>query len=150
MKKSIALITTILMTALLTILIGTTLFLVSRGIFVTGGEERFVTALSASEGGIERGVWKIKRYMEGNDELNPENYRIGSFNVRVSPEAVSGYARVGFSLRFAAAYLGYGYTSKGGGVAQIYLISSSANHPQGTRAAVEALMKIPIGSPGGE
>ncbi|MEN3045243.1 MAG: hypothetical protein ABDH37_08560 [Candidatus Hydrothermales bacterium] len=150
MKKGVALITTILMASLLTILIGTALFLVSRGIFVTGGEERFVSAIEAAEGGIERGVWQIRRFISGLDNLDPRNFRIGSYDVTVDPEMVTVYQRSGFNLRFAAAYLGLGYSEAGGALGQVFLIASEARHIRGQQGVVEGLRLVPIGTLGGQ
>lgn len=151
MKRGIALITTILMAALLTILIGTALFIASKALFVTGGEERFGSALEAAEGGIERGSLRIRRFLEGRESnLNPNEVSLGSYRVEIAPAAVTAYARSGFNLRFASAYLGLGYSQSGGAIGQIFLIASNAGHPSGTQMGLEALKMVPIGVKGGE
>ncbi|MEO0296365.1 MAG: hypothetical protein ABIN23_02850 [candidate division WOR-3 bacterium] len=151
MKRGIALITTILMAALLTILIGTALFIASRALFVTGGEERFASALEAAEGGIERGSFRIRKFLDGTESnLNPIEISLGSYRVEIAPEAVTAYVRSGFNLRFAAAYLGLGYSESGGAIGQIFLIASNARHPSGANMGLEALRMVPIGVKGGD
>ncbi len=149
MKKSIALVTTIMMAALLTVLVGTAMFLASKAIFVTGGEERFASAFEAAEGGIEKGIWKVKKYLLGEDVLSAEEIKIASYNVKIDPKMIGVFVRSGFNLRFAAAYLGLGYSEKGGGVGQIFLILSDAIHPRGQRGIVEVLKMVPTGIKGG-
>jgi len=148
--RGIALVTAILMAALLTVLIGTALFIASRGLFVTSGEERFASAFEAAEGGIEGGMMRIRRYLDGLDDLGSETYRIGSYSVSVKPQNISVYARGGFNLRFASAYLGLGYSEQGGALGQVFLISSDAKHPRGQRGIIEALRIVPIGFRGGD
>lgn len=126
MKKGVALVTVILVTAFLLVIGGLTAFLVQRGLRITGISRRALSTFEAAEGGVELGVNEIWAAENEGRAMNVINQVIGGKEVSSRPQRLFAITEKGGSLEFAAAYEGLGRGVGGGGAALFYGILSRA------------------------
>jgi len=146
MRRGIALVTVILVTTLLVIVAGITIYLVQRGIRITGITGRTLTTFESAESGVEIGVNEIWRAEgEGRDINTNLTANVGGRTVTVTPTRLFIVPMTGGSLEFAAAYEGVGRSVGGGGAAIFYRILSQARGGPEDRIELEVIYRRVVG-----
>lgn len=145
MRKGIALITVILVTAFIVVIAGITAVLVQRGMKITGISRRALTTFEAAEGGVELAVSEIWAAENEGRQMDAINREIGGRNVVATPQRLFVVTEKGGSLEFAAAYEGLGRGVGGGGAAIFYNILSSATGGPEDRIELEVIYRRVLG-----
>lgn len=145
-RKGIVMVVTVIVLMLILIAGSLALFLVSRNIYVTGGQQRAYTAFQAAEGGIERGMQIVDiNFRQGNINIPPDTIDISGYDVRVTPQFLAVVTMAGAAMEFAVGYLGIGVAASRGGAFHLYSIFSDAERQGGARSNIETVQKKIIG-----
>ncbi len=145
-RKGIVMVVTIIVLMLILIAGSLALFLVSRNIYVTGGQQRAYTAFQAAEGGIERGMQLVDvNFHQGIVNIPTDTIDISKYNVSVDPEFLAVVTMAGAAMEFAVGYLGIGVSAAKGGAFHLYSIFSDAERHLGARSGIETVQKKVIG-----
>lgn len=145
-RKGIVMVVTIIVLMLILIAGSLALFLVSKNVYVTGGQQRAYTAFQAAEGGIERGMQLVAdNFAQGNVNIPMDTINISAYDVIVDPEFLTVLTQAGAAMEFAVGYLGIGIAASKGGAYHLYSIFSDAEREIGARSNLEAVQKKVIG-----
>lgn len=145
-RRGIVMVVTVIVLMLILIAGSLALFLVSRNIYVTGGQQRAYTAFQAAEGGMERGMQLVDmNFRQGNINIPPDTIDISGYSVRVEPQFLAVVTMAGAAMEFAVGYLGIGVAASRGGAFHLYAIFSDAERQTRARSNIETIQKKVIG-----
>ena len=102
------------------------IYIVTRGLNVSGGQQRYQSSFEACEGGLEIGMLKVDSAFTAG--IDPSNYAgvIGKYNVTVNCQPLFAVMTSGAAVKFARGYFGVGQGISQGGVNLYYHIEANA------------------------
>lgn len=140
-KKGIALLVAIGTMILILIIASLGVYLVVKGLNITGGQQRYQSALEACEGGIELGLAEVNRAFIARDDPDADTVSVGKFTVYIFSDALFASTSAGSVIKFGRGYFGVGYGIQKGGINYYYRIRSQAVGGGGERVTIEVLQK---------
>ncbi len=139
--KGFALITAIVVMALVIGLGYAVIQLVVKGLSITGGTRRYSTAMEAAEASLERGYSEIQRYVEEATIDSIVNARLGDYTTKVYVSPLFTSYLSGSAIEFAAGYEGLGYGLSGGGAASYFMVESNSKGPRQESVGIEVVYR---------
>jgi len=146
-KRGIALLIAIGTMILILIIASLGIYLVIRGLGITGGQKRYQSAFEACEGGLEIGLAKVDSAFSAGVAPTGYNGNIGHYTVTVVTQPLFAATISGAAIKFARGYFGVGQGISKGGVNLYYHILSQAiaSGITGERVRLEVEQKKVIG-----
>jgi hypothetical protein len=125
-KKGIALLIAMGTMILIFVIAALGIYIVTRGLNVSGGQQRYQSSFEACEGGLEIGMLKVDSAFAAG--IDPSNYNgvIGKYNVTVDCQPLFAVMTSGAAVKFARGYFGVGQGISQGGVNLYYHIQANA------------------------
>jgi hypothetical protein len=140
-KKGIALLVAIGTMVVILIVATLGIYLITRGLNITSGQQRYQSALEACEGGVELGLAEVNRAFLNRDDPDTIDVDVGRYTVQVISDGLFATTSDGDVLKFGRGYFGIGYAMQKGGVNFYYRIRSQAVGGGGERITIELLQK---------
>ncbi|GEM_PF-2586859 len=115
------------------VLAATTAYMVSRLQKMSSGQARYTAAVDAADAGVDLGVLEIAN--AADDARTPtasQTLNIGSYSTNINIAQMATAPLPSGSLEMASAYEGIGTGAGSRGVANYYLITTSATNPTAT------------------
>ena len=145
MRKGVALITVILITAFLFVIAALTIFLVQRSTHMAGVSRRYLSTFEVAEGGVDAGVNEVERAYEEGERPSDLSQTVNDFANIVNINVLFVTLAKGGSIEFAAGYEGIGKGAQSGGAAIFYRILSDARGKSEERVQLEVIYRKVIG-----
>ncbi len=144
-RKGIALVTVLVIIAVLFIASAATLYLVTQSIRISSSQVRYEGTFQAAEGGVDIGIDQILTSYDQGTPLSNWNGNLGTYSVNVNPEFLFIMPMTGGSILFAEGYSGIGQSAAKGGAALFYRIVSVARSKTG-QTGLEVIYRKVIGT----
>lgn len=144
-RRGIALVTVLVIIAVLFIASSATLYLVTQSVKISSSQIRYEGTFQAAEGGIDIGIEKVLTSYNEGSPLSSWSGTLGSYSVNVNPEFLFVMPMTGGSILFAEGYAGIGQSAAKGGAALFYRITSSATSRTG-RTGLEVIYRKVVGT----
>ena len=140
-EKGFALLTAVVVMALVIGIGYAVIQLVVKGIGISGGTRRYSSTVEAAEASLEQGYSEIQRYVEEAQMDSIINTKLGSYrvNARVTP-LYTAYLS-GSAIEFAGGYEGLGYGLSGGGAASYFMVESNSKGPRQESVGIEVVYR---------
>ena len=120
------------------------IYLITRGLKVASGQQRYQSAFEACEGGIELGLAEVNRAFLAGVAPDTTNIKIGKYTVRVIPDPLYATHKDGSVIKFGRGYFGIGYGQSKGGANFYYRILAQSLGTGGERVTIELLQEKTI------
>lgn len=143
-RKGIALITVLVIIAVLFMASATTLYFITQSLKISGSQVRYEGTFQAASGGVDIGIDRILTSYDQGTQLSVWSGNLGNYAVNVDPEFLFVMPVTGGSILFAEGYSGIGQSAAKGGAALFYRIASIASSPTG-RTGLEVIYRKVIG-----
>jgi len=140
-QRGIALLVVLGAMVLILIITSVAIYVVTRGLNVSGGQKRYQSAFEACEGGIELGLAEVNRAFIASVDPHTSIVNIGKYTVHVIPEPLFATAAEGSVLKFSRGPFGVGHGMSRGGVNYYYRILAESRGTGGERVAIELQQK---------
>ncbi len=144
-RKGIALVTVLVIIAVLFIASSATLYLVTQSIKVSSSQIRYEGTFQAAEGGVDIGIDKVLTSYNQGTPLSSWQGNMAGYNVKVDPEFLFIMPMTGGSILFAEGYAGIGQSAAKGGAALFYRITSVATSRTG-KTGLEVIYRKVVGT----
>ncbi len=138
MRKGVALITAILVMALVLAMATTAMLLSVRGLRVSSAYNRYESGLSAADGGLSLGITEAINSINESRMPNPQSATVSGYSLNVDPDFLGVYFNIGGSIEFASGYEGLGKAASTSGASAFFRIRSLASRGS-DRVIVEAV-----------
>ena len=140
-QKGIALLVALGAMVLILIVTSVAMYVVTRGLNLSGGQKRYQSAFEACEGGIELGLAEVDRAFLASVDPDTSLVNIGKFTVHVIPDPLFATAAEGSVLKFSRGVFGVGHGMSRGGVNFYYRILAESKGAGGERVTIEVEQK---------
>lgn len=139
--KGFALLTAIVVMALVIGIGYAVIQLVIKEISISGGTRRYSSAAEAAEGSLEQGYSEIQRYVAEAQMDSSIHAKLGSYRVNVSISPLFTSYLSGSAIEFAGGYEGLGYGLSGGGAASYFMVESNSRGPRQESVGIEVVYR---------
>lgn len=143
-KKGIALLIALGTMILIFTIAALSIYLITKGLNVAGGQQRYQSAFEACEGGIELGLAEVNRAFLAGVVPDTSNIKIGKYTVRVIPDPLYATHKDGSVIKFGRGYFGIGYGQSKGGANFYYRILAQSVGTGGEKVTIELLQEKTI------
>ena len=138
MRKGVALITAIIVMALVPAMAAAAMYLSIGGLKVSSAHTRYESGLSAADGGVALGINEAIASLTESRMPSAQRATISGYSLEVEPDFLGVYFNIGGSIEFASGYEGLGKAASTSGTSAFYRIRSLASRGN-ERVVIEAV-----------
>ena len=138
MRKGVALITAIIVIALVLAMASAAMYLSVRSLKVSGAFTRYESGLSAADGGVSMGINEAIASITEARTPGSQSATVSGYSLNVVPDFLGVYFNAGGAIEFASGYEGLGKAASTTGASAFFKIRSVASRAN-EKVVIEAV-----------